>query len=137
MSSRSTPLDNIEANAGSPAPNETSDVNVDAIWRPRFRYTERIGAGLTFGVREYATDLRLTYDYHDDDREPQVEELMLALTDGRRRFPLVVVRKRVLTNPTREELQRVLDDQRMRPEPGRRRRAFAENSTPSSSPRGR
>jgi len=89
--------------------------------------------GLTFGVREYLTNARLTYDYHDVDREPQAEELMLALTDGRRRFPVVVVRKRVLTNPTRGELQRVLDDHRIRPERDRRRRAIAENSTPSSS----
>lgn len=91
--------------------------------------------GLMFGVREYLTNARLTYDYPDVDREPQAEELMLALTDGRRRFAVVVVRKRVLTNPTREELQP--DDHRRRPEPDRRRRAIAENSTPSSSRCGR
>jgi hypothetical protein len=62
---------------------------------------------------------------------------MLALTDGRRRFPVVVVGNRVLTNPTFGELQRVLDDHRIRPEPDRRRRATAENATPSSSRRGR
>jgi hypothetical protein len=86
-------------------------------------------------VREYLTNARLTYHYHDVDREPQA--MRHALTDGRRRFPVVVVRKRVLTTPTREELQRFLDDHRMRPEPDTRRRAIAENSTPSSSRRGR
>ena len=93
--------------------------------------------GLTFGVREYLTNARLAYEYRDVDREPQAEELMLTLTDGRRRFPVVVVHKRVLTNPTRGELQRVLDDHRIHPEPDRRRRAIAENSIPSSSRRGR
>ena len=58
------------------------------------------------------------------------------LTDGRRRFPVVVVHTRVLTNPTRGELQRVLDDHRTHPELDRRRRAIAENSMPSSSRRG-
>ena len=42
---------------------------------------------------------------------------MLAPTDGRRRFPVVVVGNRVLTNPTFGELQRVLDDHRIRPSP--------------------
>jgi hypothetical protein len=37
------------------------------------------------------------------------------LTDGRRRFPVVVVHTRVLTNPTRGELQRVLDEHRTHP----------------------
>jgi hypothetical protein len=34
---------------------------------------------LTFGVREYLTNARLGYEYHDVDREPQAEELMLTL----------------------------------------------------------
>jgi hypothetical protein len=47
---------------------------------------------LTFGVREYLTNARLTYDYHDVDREPQAEELMLALTDGRTPWRYVAIR---------------------------------------------
>src|SRR5262245_63855673 len=46
-------------------------------------------------------------------------ELMLAVTDGRRRFPIVIVQERVLANPTRVELQRVLDDCRIQPEVAR------------------
>ena len=92
---------------------------------------------LTFGVREYLTNARLAYEYHDVDRELQAEELMLTLTDGRRRFPVVVVHTRVLTNPTRGELQRVLDDHRIHPEPDRRRGAIAKRAMPSSSRRGR
>ncbi|HKW48401.1 MAG TPA: hypothetical protein VJN70_13220 [Gemmatimonadaceae bacterium] len=90
---------------------------------------------LTFGVREYLTNARLTYDYHDVDRERQAYDVALAMTDGRRRFPLVVVHERVLTNPTIVELQRVLDDYQIRPESNVRRRPIPAIYT--SSPRSR
>src|SRR5262249_49069163 len=78
---------------------------------------------LTFGVREYLTNARVAYDYQDIDRDRQADELVVAMMDGRRRFPVVVVHERVLTNPTRAELQRTLDDYQIQPEgDGRRRR---------------
>ena len=46
---------------------------------------------------------------------------MLSLTDGRRSFPLVVVERRVVIDPTTGELQRVLDEHDIRPEPRARR----------------
>ena len=91
--------------------------------------------GLTFGVREYLTNARVAYDYHDIDREPEANDLALALTDGRRRFPLVVVHERVLTNPSLVELQRVLDDYRIRAEYEPRRRPAA--AEPRQRPRRR
>ena len=81
--------------------------------------------GLTFGVREYLTNARVAYDYHDIDRDPEANDLALAMTDGRRRFPLVVVHERVLMNPSRAELQRVLDDYGIRPEHEPRRPPIA------------
>jgi mycoredoxin len=68
--------------------------------------------GLTFGVREYLTNARLAYDFHDVDRDPAAHELMLAMTDGRRRFPLVVVSEYVLVNPSRADLQHALNEYR-------------------------
>jgi mycoredoxin len=79
--------------------------------------------GLTFSLREFLTNARIAYEFHDVDRDPAASELMLAINDGRRRFPLVFVRERVLTNPTRAELRRVLDDQRIRPAVGARHSA--------------
>jgi len=72
--------------------------------------------GLTFGVREYLTSARIAYEYYDIERNPRAFDVALALTNGLRRFPLVVVHDRVLMNPTRFELQRVLNEYQVRPE---------------------
>ena len=72
--------------------------------------------GLTFAVREYLTTARVEYEYYDIERDPRAFDAALALTSGRRRFPLVVVYDRILMNPSRVELQRVLTDYRIRPE---------------------
>ncbi len=69
--------------------------------------------GLTFGVREYLTSSRLPYDYHNIEQDPRADEFVLAMNDGRRRFPMVVVEHRIVTNPTRAELQQLLDDHRL------------------------
>lgn len=66
--------------------------------------------GLTYSLREYLTNARFAYDFHDVDRDADACELLLAITDGRRRFPVVVVQERVLHNPSRDELVRVLDE---------------------------
>ena len=90
---------------------------------------------LTFDVREYLMNRRLAHEFHDIDRDRQALDLVLALTDGRRRFPVVTIRERVLTNPTRLDLQRVLEDYGIRPENSRRGRPIAPVSTPSRSRR--
>jgi thioredoxin reductase (NADPH) len=71
--------------------------------------------GLTYAVRAYLTKSRIEYDYHNIEQDQRAEEFVLAMTDGRRRLPLVVVQERVLTNPTLDELQRVLHEHRLRP----------------------
>ena len=81
--------------------------------------------GLTFGVREYLTNSRLTYDYYDVDRDPRAQDFVLAMNDGRRRLPMVVVQERVITNPTVAELQRVLDEHSIRSEFNGARRPLA------------
>jgi glutaredoxin len=86
--------------------------------------------GLTFGVREYLTNSRFTYDYHNIDRESHAHEFVLAMNDGRRRFPLIVVHERVMTNPTLAELQQVLDDYNIRPQLSRPRRSIPTPSRP-------
>ena len=79
--------------------------------------------GLTFGVREYLTNSRLAYDYFDVERDARAHDFVVAMNDGKRRLPMVVVQERVITNPTVSELQRVLDEHSIRPEstPGRAR----------------
>jgi glutaredoxin len=59
--------------------------------------------GLTYRLRQYLTNARIAHDFHDVDRDMGARELMLVFTDGRRRFPLVVVCTRVLGNPSRDE----------------------------------
>src|SRR5262245_37709971 len=71
--------------------------------------------GLTYNLRKYLTNAGFVYEFHDVDRDAEACEAMLAIADGRRRFPVVVVVEQVLVNPSREELQRVLDDYRIRP----------------------
>ena len=66
--------------------------------------------GLTYNLRKYLLDARLAYDFHDIERDEEACAGMLEITAGRRRFPLVVVNEEVLDNPSRGELQRVLDD---------------------------
>ena len=71
--------------------------------------------GVTFGVREYLTNSRIPYDYHNIEQDQDADEFVRAMGDGRRRFPLVVLEERVLTSPTLNELQHVLDEHRVRP----------------------
>jgi glutaredoxin len=70
--------------------------------------------GLTFGVRQYLTNARIPYDYYNIEQNPDADAFVLAMSDGRRRFPLVVVQERVLTSPTITELRQVLHEQRGR-----------------------
>jgi glutaredoxin len=70
--------------------------------------------GVTFGVRRYLTHARIPYDYYNIEQDRHADEFVLAMNDGRRRFPLVVVQERVLTSPTIAELRRVLNEQRGR-----------------------
>ncbi len=71
--------------------------------------------GVTFGVREYLTNSRIPYDYHNIEQDQDADEFVRAMGDGRRRFPLIVLEERVLTSPTLNELQHVLDEHRVRP----------------------
>jgi hypothetical protein len=78
--------------------------------------------GLTFGVRECLTKSRIPSDYYNIEQDPRADEFVLAMNDGRRRFPLVVVEERVLVSPTPNEMQQVLDEYRVRPVISRRAR---------------
>jgi len=78
--------------------------------------------GLTFGVREYLTNSRIPYDYYNIEQDQHAYDFVLAMNDGRKRFPMIVVNERILTNPTISQLQRTLEESRVRP-PARRRRA--------------
>lgn len=75
--------------------------------------------GLTFGVREYLTRCRVEYDYYNIEQDASAHEFVLAMNDGRRRLPMVIVEERILTNPTLAELRKLLDEHHVRP--GRRR----------------
>jgi glutaredoxin len=71
--------------------------------------------GLTHAVREYLTNSRLAYDYVDIDRDADAHRFVLAMNDGRLRFPLVVVEHHVVPQPTVAALQRVLGDHGIHP----------------------
>jgi thioredoxin reductase (NADPH) len=92
--------------------------------------------GLTFGVREYLTNSRLAYDYFNVDRDARAHDFVLAMNDGKRRLPMVVVQERVMTNPTVSELQRVLDEHSIRSESPERRRLLSVPTPPARSRRG-
>jgi mycoredoxin len=70
--------------------------------------------GVTVGVRRYLTNARIPYDYYNIEQNRDADDFVLAMNDGRRRFPLVVVQERVLTSPTIAELRQVLSEQRGR-----------------------
>jgi thioredoxin reductase (NADPH) len=70
---------------------------------------------LTFSVREHLTNSRIPYDYYDIDQDQRAEAFVLAMHDGRRRFPVIVVEERIITCPTLKELQKVLNEHQVRP----------------------
>ena len=61
--------------------------------------------GLTSGLREYLTKSRFPYHYYNIEDDPRADEFVLAMHDGRRRFPVVVVEERIMTNPTLADLR--------------------------------
>ena len=67
--------------------------------------------GLTRGVREFLMKSGIPYDYYDVDQDPRANDFVRAMSDGRRRFPLVVVEEELIANPTLDALQRVLAEQ--------------------------
>jgi glutaredoxin len=74
---------------------------------------------LTFGIREYLTNSRVDYEYFDIDRDQQADELVRTRSQGRRRYPLVVLAGHFVTNPTITALAKLLRDHRVEPRPGR------------------
>jgi glutaredoxin len=77
---------------------------------------------LTFGIREYLMRSRVDYDYFDIDHDPRADELVRTMHDGQRRYPMVIIGVRTLTNPTVTELRRVLDENRVESRPASRAR---------------
>jgi len=71
--------------------------------------------GLTRGVREYLTNSRIDYDYFDVDRDDEAQQFVLAMNEGRRRFPLVVVEEQVVTHPTIAVLHTVIGEHALQP----------------------
>ena len=75
---------------------------------------------LTFGIREYLTNSRIDYEYFDIDRDDQADELVRTRSNGRRRYPLVVLAGHFATNPTIAELAKLLREHRVESRPDRR-----------------
>jgi glutaredoxin len=73
--------------------------------------------GSTYGVRKYLINSRVRYDYYDVDRDARAQDFVLAMNDGRRRIPMVVIDERIITNPTLAELRHVLEEHRIDDEP--------------------
>ena len=70
---------------------------------------------LTRGLREYLMNSRFDYDYFDVDRDDNAQQFVLAMNEGRRRFPLVVVQEQVVTQPTIAVLRSVIDEHDLQP----------------------
>jgi thioredoxin reductase (NADPH) len=68
---------------------------------------------LTFAIRQYLMQSRVEYDYFDIDSDQQADGFVRTMNDGRRRFPMVVIDERIVTNPTLTELRRILQDNRV------------------------
>jgi disulfide oxidoreductase YuzD len=66
-------------------------------------------------VREYLMKARVAYEFLDIERDPKAREFLWAMTDGRLRFPIVVIEHQLVTEPTIAELQRVMDARAIRP----------------------
>ena len=66
----------------------------------------------TFSVREYLMNSRIAYDYYNIEQDEQARDFVMAMNDGRKRFPMIVVDERVLTSPTLNELQQTLEKSR-------------------------
>ena len=71
--------------------------------------------GLTRALREYLMNARFDYAYFDIDRDDDALRFVLAMNDGRRRFPAVVVQHRVLTQPSIAIVQRVVREHGLQP----------------------
>ncbi len=71
--------------------------------------------GLTRGLREYLMNSRIDYDYFDVDRDDEAQQFVLAMNEGRRRFPLVVVQEQVVTQPTIAVLRSVIGEHALQP----------------------
>jgi len=71
--------------------------------------------GLTRELREYLMRSRFEYDYLNIDRDDDAQQFVLHMNDGRRRFPLVVVQHRVVTQPTVAILQRIIREHALQP----------------------
>ena len=71
--------------------------------------------GLTRGLREYLVNSRIDYDYFDVDRDDEAQQFVMAMNEGRRRFPLVVVEEQVVTHPTIAVLRRVIGEHALQP----------------------
>ena len=71
--------------------------------------------GLTRHVREFLMTSRFEYDYFDIDRDDDAQQFVLSMNDGRRRFPLVVVKHQVVTQPTVAVLTRAIREHGLQP----------------------
>ena len=65
--------------------------------------------GVTFRVREYLMKARLSYDFFDIEQDLEARQVVLAMTDGHLRFPVVVIEDDIVADPTIAALQRVLE----------------------------
>ena len=64
---------------------------------------------LTFAVREALVQSRVTYDYFNVEHDPRADEFVRTMHDGQRRYPMVVIGERVITNPSLSYLRTILE----------------------------
>jgi disulfide oxidoreductase YuzD len=78
--------------------------------------------GVTFRLREYLMNARLSYDFLNIEEDAEARQFVLAMAGGDLRFPVVVVEGHFVADPTIAELQRVLESRAILTEDSRTRR---------------
>lgn len=69
--------------------------------------------GLTVRTLHHLDSLGVAYDYVDVDQDPQASEWVKSQNNGREKKPTLDIGGRVITNPSKAELEAVLRDQQV------------------------
>lgn len=64
---------------------------------------------LTNGFENYFNTLGIKFERYDVERDPEAEQIVLDMNNGKLKFPMVVIGDVQLKNPTIQELNKTLN----------------------------
>lgn len=64
----------------------------------------------TTGFRNYFNIIGVKFEYHNIEDEPEAEEAVKAMNNGKIKFPMITIGKKNLKNPSIQELNKVLNE---------------------------